>query len=76
MIIWPDNLPDLNPIESVWQVVKEKLRHTIPPQTIAKGGDSVGLDSELTNHCEKVVHLMRKRIQEVLKNIGYHSHYR
>ena len=23
---WPDNLPDLNPIENLWAIVKKRLR--------------------------------------------------
>lgn len=30
---WPGSLPDCNPIENVWQIMKQRINHRIPRPT-------------------------------------------
>ena len=74
---WPGNSPDLNPIENLCRILKQKV-------SLKKFNNFRGLQNatiqawatEITkNLCEKIVSSMPSRIKSVLKSNGGHCKY-
>lgn len=77
LISWPGNSPDLNPIENMWDLMKNKLE-----QKEAKSVEdmkNIIIDiwvKEITpEYCEKLARSMPRRLQSVLDNNGGHTKY-
>ena len=78
MIDWPGNSPDLNPIENLWNFIKDKLEElyltNLPDlkREILKYWVMVLND---TDYCQKVVASMPRRLQAVIDAGGSHTKY-
>ncbi len=65
---WPANLPDLNPIENLWGIVKRKMRDTRP-----NNADELKATVKETwasippQQCHKLITSMPRRIEAVIK---------
>ena len=71
-LIWPANSPDLNPIENLWKIVKDLLRHRPRPrnkeemaQTIQSTWDTISLEQLQT-----LIRTMPDRMQAVISARG------
>ncbi len=68
---WPANLPDLNPIEILWGIVKRKMRNKRP-----KNADELKATVKETwasippQQCHKLITSMPRRIEAVIKAKG------
>ncbi len=73
---WPPASPDLNPIENIWQIIKQKLRKYTPAitkvadlqATVQKEWDAIDWYCIL-----KLIETMIARIQAVLAANGGHT---
>jgi transposase len=68
-LIWPANSPDLNPIETLWKIVKDLLRHCPRPknkeemaQTIQSTWDTISLEQLQT----LILRTMPDRMQTII----------
>lgn len=75
---WPSQSPDLNPIEHLWFIVKQKLKNS---STMSKNNDELwdrvvdiwnGLSAE---ECNKLIDSMPRRIAAVIAAKGGHTKY-
>lgn len=80
LLPWPSNSPDMNPIETVWGVLKEKLRlHSLTSKSdlIGKLLDMCARDTEvhalIGETCAKVIDSMPKRIEALIQSKGGHT---
>lgn len=75
---WPGNSPDLNPIETLWGIVKRRLRAqtiTTKNQLIAAIIKAWLRDATLTETCRKLVASMPDRVMAVIGAKGGHTKY-
>ena len=77
---WPSNSPELNPIEKVWAVLKNKLRQnnlTSKSNLIAKVLDECVRNTErkalFDETCTKLIDSMPARIEALCKAKGDHT---
>lgn len=73
---WPGNSADLNPIENLWSIVKNKVNKN-KPTNLTQLGDLIeaewkAIDQKIIN---SLVNSMPKRIKTVLKKRGGHCKY-
>ncbi len=73
---WPENSPDLNHIENLWDIVKRKMRNTRP-----KNADELKATVKETwasippQQCHKLITSMPRRIETVIKAKGAPTKY-
>ena len=73
---WPPQSPDLNPIENLWAILDARMDKTGVTnkknnfETLERAWEE--LDPQ---HLKNLVESMPKRLQEVLKAKGGHTHY-
>jgi transposase len=75
---WPSKSPDLNPIESLWDQVKnEANRHISPTTTLVQLPGIIQQDwaSIRPQNIANVINNMRKRCREVIDVNGGHINY-
>ena len=75
---WPAQSPDLNPIEHLWEYLKEQLRqYETPPYGVHELWERVAKkwDEILPEVCQRLIESMPRRIQAVIKANGGHTKY-
>lgn len=75
---WPGNSPDLAPIETLWAIVKNRLRKEDVSSKQKLISNVIKLwyhDERIKESCTKLVESMPKRIEELIKNRGGHIRY-
>ena len=73
LLDWPGNSPDLNPIENLWMVVKQKLAgvHFNSLSALEEEIKRVWCTEITVPVCQRLVDSMPKRIQNVLRHKGF-----
>lgn len=75
---WPGNSPDLNPIETLWAILKMRLRgETISnrSQLIAAIIEKWYRDSPIPDTCRRLISTMPDRVQAVIKAKGGNTNF-
>lgn len=75
---WPGNSPDLNPIENLWHILKNRLAKmdcTTKEKMITSAIQVWFHDEEVKNMCAKLVESMPRRVGEVISAKGGHTSY-
>jgi transposase len=75
---WPSQSPDLNPIENIWGLIKQKLRkRSVGPSNLNEIFDYVKCEWEALGreYLLHLIHSMPKRIEAVIKNKGGSTKY-
>jgi len=73
---WASNSPDLNPIENIWFILKNKVKR-MPNKTIDEFKNNIGICwSEISQeHINNTINSMPTRIRSVIANKGYTINY-
>ena len=74
---WPAKLPDLNPFEHLWAIVKQRVREGPPLGTVEELWEQLertwwDIEPEL---CRRLVESMPARIEAVIEARGGYTHY-
>lgn len=74
---WPGNSPDLNIIENVWKIMKNRVARLNPTseENLINCIKQVWVTDISIEACQSLACSMPNRIKEVLKNKGYHCKY-
>lgn len=74
---WPGNSADLNPIENVWSVVKQKVGEKKPTsmEALTEAIKSVWVSEISSSYCERLISSMPRRIQQCIQNKGRSTKY-
>ena len=69
---WPGNSPDLNPIENLWAILKEKVRKRASPDKITLIENIIDIwNNEISKDLlQNLTNSMKSRIELVIKNKG------
>ena len=74
---WPGNSPDMNPIENLWHLMKDKVAEKQP--TSAKGLveaiKRVWVSEITVEYCQNPIDSMPRRLAAVIKSSGGHTKY-
>ena len=77
LMSWPPNSPDLNPIENLWYILKERVAKKNPKNAVQLES-SIKEEWEKLSHsdiCKKLILSMEKRVKEVLLKKGANIDY-
>ena len=77
LLEWPGNSPDLNPIENLWTIMKDKVADKQPSsaQNLKQAIKDVWVTDITQEYCEFLVSSMPRRIQAVIDSKGGHTKY-
>ena len=74
---WPNNSLDLNPIENLWEVLKNKVADKQPSSAkdLEDAIKEVWICELSPAYCRTLVESMPRRLEMVIKNNGGHTKY-
>ena len=74
---WPENSPDLNPIENLWFVMKISVskKHPTSLSVLQLAIKEVWVKKNSSGYCCKLIESMPKRLQKVIEKKGGHTKY-
>ena len=74
---WPGNSPDLNPIDNLWTIMKDKVADKQPSsgKNLKQAIKDVWATEITQEYCEPLVSSMPRRIQAVIDSKGGHTKY-
>ena len=74
---WPGNSPDLNPIENLWTVMKDKVVEKQPSSLpdLCRAIKEVWVKEISKEYCANLVNSMPRRIAAVIQSNGGHTKY-
>lgn len=75
---WPGNSPDMNPIENLWSICKDRLRKldcTTKEKMISSLIQVWFRDAEINEKCKKLIDSMPNRLEQLIKAKGGHTKY-
>ena len=77
LLDWPGNSPDLNPIENLWSVMKNKVAAKQPSslKTLVEWIKQVWCKEFSKEYCQQLISSMPRRIQDVIDKKGGHTKY-
>jgi transposase len=78
LLNWPAQSPDLNPIEHLWKILKQKLRkYADPPKGVGELCERVKTEwGKITaEECQRLIESMPRRLHAVIKAKGGHIKY-
>ena len=69
---WPGNSPDLNPIEKLWTVLKDKVSEKQPASAkeLVDAIKTVWVHEFSAEYCRSLVESMPKRLETIIKAKG------
>ena len=69
---WPGNSPELNPVENLWTVLKNKVSERQPTNAkmLEQAIKKVWVREMTTEYCQSLVESMPKRLEVVIKAKG------
>ena len=70
---WPSSSPDLNPIENVWSILKQRVHSGelyLSIDSLKETIQRICEDPEMTSICQSVIESMPKRIMACLAAKG------
>ena len=75
---WSKNSPDLNPIENLWAVIKDKVAEKQPSSLsdLCRAIKEVWMKKISKEYCANLVNSMPRRLAAVIQNNGGHTKYR
>lgn len=74
---WPGNSPDLNPIENLWKIIKDKVEfhETGSTEKLKEAIKKVWCNEISTAVCQNLIKSMPKRLYRVIKSKGQMTKY-
>ncbi|RDD37107.1 Transposable element Tcb1 transposase [Trichoplax sp. H2] len=73
---WPGNSPDLNPIENLWKLIKDRVAAKKSQSLASLTINIQAVWNEFpVNYCVNLVSSIPKRIAGIIANNGYHCKY-
>ena len=74
---WPGNSPDINPIENLWQFMKNRLqqRHFSSMTEFKDAIKTIWVTDLTQDYCSSLIDSMPRRIQAILDNNGFPTKY-
>ena len=74
---WPGNSPDLNSIENLWTILKNKVanEHPTSAKDLEMAIKRIWTQKITAEYSKHLVHSMSCRLQAVIKNKGGHTKY-
>ena len=69
---WPGNSPDLNPIEHLWKILKDKIAEEQPSSAkqLLEVIKKKWVTDVSADYCQTLVQSMPRRLEAVIKNKG------
>jgi hypothetical protein len=72
VMVWPANSPDLNPIENLWGILKQKLLRlgTLSKEDLIMKAQQIWNSDAMIDICRELVQSMPQRVSDVIDSKG------